>query len=258
VTINAPSGMASQPNPPCEDSSSNVKEHSPAPLAHRMPFPRDIVVGRNSTVWRKLKVELKSTHRTFLAIGHAQLNEFSFTPLDRVWVLSYSRQAKENAQLLQTLGNANVAEIVYLSSSSTIVSAWTDCYEYPRVKRKAAEVALTLPNARVVTVGLMYSNADELPSGVNIATSYSALAALMATPLLAAESARQQTLFSIVERPFKSNAELVMFKIYTHLMTWCGRYPCLLRPVDLVLRALHMPWYGYTFIANKLWISKIS
>ena len=217
---------------------------------------RDVFVGSHSKVWKGLSARLGPGPKW--AIGHRDIAGFDFTLQDRVWVLSYSRLPEENAALLAALRDAGVGEVVYVSSSSVIVGSLTDCYEYPRVKQQAERDALALPNARVLTIGLMYERAEELPAGLVIATSYDELAAFIATPGWPDEAGRRKRLFRLVQRPFGGAAERWAHAAYGRLLRWSGGYPCLLRPIDLVLRACGMRWYGYVHLSNSLWISTIS
>ncbi|MGY0196279.1 hypothetical protein ACWA7J_14540 [Leptothrix sp. BB-4] len=226
-----------------------------------MPSPsalRPVVLGRNSRVWAAVKPHLADGGAHWQALGHAELDGFAFTPADRVWVLSYSRDPAENRALLQRLAAAGVAEIVYLSSSSTIVDGRTRCYEYPRVKALAEAEALALPNGRALVVGLMHDRLDELPAGLNIATRHADLAAFMARPDWGPDNARRRTLFEPVRRDWRSPAERTAHAVYAGLMRLTGPWPCLLRPLDLLLRLAGWRWYGYTHLANRLWMSKIS
>ena len=175
-----------------------------------------------------------------------------------MWVLSYSRLPAENAALLHALRDACVGEVVYVSSSSVIVGSRTACYEYPRVKRQAELDALALPNARVLTIGLMYEAPEELPGGPVVAASYEELAAFVAAPGWPDEGGRRKHLFRVVHRPFGHAVERQAHAAYGQLLQWSGRYPCLLRPVDLVLRACGVRWYGYVHLSNGLWISTTS
>jgi hypothetical protein len=219
---------------------------------------RDVVLGRNSTVWRAL-ARIDAVARSFRhAIGHRELEAFAFTPADRVWVFSYSRKAEDNEAIFRRLRAAGVREVVYVSSSSTIVTRQTRCYEYPLVKQRAEEAALALPQARVLTIGLMYSDESELPAGDNIATRYDELAAFMLAPHWPAVPARRQRLFRVVSRPFAGALERALYRLYGHALDLFRSRPCLLRPVDLVLRTLRMRWYGYTYSSNRLWISTMS
>lgn len=219
---------------------------------------REIVLGRSSVVWQRLAREPALSAWAAAAIGHADLTGFAFTPADRVWVLSYSRTPAENQVMLQRLAAAGVREIVYVSSASTIVSRLTRCYEYPRVKQQAEDAALALPNARVLTIGLMHDDPAELPSGDNVATRYAELAAFMRAPAWPDAGGRGKHLFGIVRRPYRHALERWLARAYGAALTAAGSHPCLLRPVDLLLRVLGMRWYGYTFLSNRLWISTTS
>lgn len=223
------------------------------------PLPtREVVLGRSSTVWRRLSAEAPLAARVAATLGHHDLGTFEFTPADRVWVLSYSRDPRENSAMLQRLSAAGVREIVYVGSASTIVAQWTRCYEYPRVKLQAEQVALALPQARLLTIGLMHDSVDELPAGTNIATRYAELAAFMLQPDWPDGGGRGKRLFRVEQRPFASAIERAACGIYTSLLMAAGSRPCLLRPLDLILRLLGWRWYGYTCLSNRLWTSKTS
>lgn len=219
---------------------------------------RDVVLGSSSTVWRRLATNPALAARVSAAIGHRELAGFVFTPADRVWVLAYSRLPAENSAMLARLREAGVREIVYVSSASTIVSQRTRCYEYPRVKQQAEDETLALPNAKVLTIGLMHEHTAELPGGANVATRYDDLAAFMLKPVWPDDGGRRKRLFRIQERPFGSSLERLLARAYGIALDACGAHPCLLRPLDLLLRLLGMRWYGYTFLSNRLWTSTTS
>lgn len=193
-----------------------------------------------------------------VAIGHRDMAAFAFTPQDRVWVLSYSRRAAENAALIAQLSRAGVGQIVYLSSSSVIVGQRTRCYEYPRVKQLAELAVLALPNGRVLTVGLVYGQPGELPHGSNVATSLDEFAAFIRSPTWPNAQGRAKHLFRTVTLPFSGALERAAHQAYGVLMSASGSFPCLLRPLDVLLRALGVRWYGYVFLSNRLWISTTS
>jgi hypothetical protein len=219
---------------------------------------REIFVGRNSKVWQGLATRLAASGFDCLAIGHADLPAFGFTGLDRVWVLSYSRLAKENAALIARLNEVGVAQVVYLSSSSVIVGERTRCYEYPRVKRLAERAVLAMSNGKVLTVGLVYDQSDELPHGPNVATSLDELAAFIHAPHWPDAEGRAKHLLRAVNRPFSGVMERWAYQAYGVLMSVCGGFPCALRPLDVLLRAAGARWYGYVYLSNRLWISTIS
>jgi hypothetical protein len=219
---------------------------------------RDIVLGCNSAVWLKLSVDARIAKRVVHAIGHRDMAAFEFTANDRLWVFSYSRREGENSALLARLREAGVAEIIYLSSSSTCVAAKTSCYEYPRVKRQADLLVEEMPNGRVLTVGLIYGAEEELPAGENAATSIRELADFMLTPNWPAGNGKRKNLLRAIKRPFSNRLEEILYRGYGAAIMAAGRYPCLLRPIDLILRSLGMRWYGYVYLSNRVWISTIS
>ena len=222
-------------------------------MSEHPPYMRDVVLGRGARIWQDIAKEPGIAEAIQHTLGHADLDRFSFTPKDRVWVLAYSRAAQDNARMLQRLQEAGVREVVYVTSSSTIIGDMTDCYEYPRVKRQAEAVALALPQSRVLVLGLVVGHESELPAGRNAATLISEIARFMLAPQWSAGSQRRKVLLRMVERPFGSPGERFAYTLYGRLLLACGRHPGLLRPLDLVLRALGLRWYGYTYLSNLLW-----
>ena len=224
--------------------------------AGSLPLARDVFVGSHSKVWQGLASRLKGGDIDPVAIGHRDVAAFAFAPRDRVWVLSYSRRVEENAALIARLSEAGVEQIVYLSSSSVIVGQRTRCYEYPRVKQLAEQAVLALPHGKVLTVGLVYNQPDELPRGPNVATSLDELAAFMRSPSWPDTQGRAKHLFRAVTRPFSGALERVAHRTYGLLMSASGSFPCALRPFDVLLRALGARWYGYVYLSNRLWIAR--
>jgi hypothetical protein len=216
---------------------------------------RLIVLGRNSKVWQSLKKSHFLVSTPILAIGHAELTTFRFLSGDNVLVFSYSRSAKENFLLLEHLSKQNKVSVFYISSASTNVTSVTRCYNYPRVKQQALEDAISICNAKIINIGWFYNVVEELPSGLTVATSVDEIAMLIQEGMPSSD--RFLNLFHLVERPFRSGFEKKLYSLYGVLMKGCGRYPCLLRPIDLILRILGMRWYGYLYLSNRLWSTTI-
>lgn len=217
---------------------------------------RLIVLGRNSKVWASLNKSPLLANIPIVAIGHAELPHFAFRSGDKVWVFSYSHSVNENRLLLETLARQQNISITYISSASTNVTTITRCYNYPTVKQQAQEDAVRLCAARIINIGWFYSNVTELPAGRTAATSVDELALTMQSPNNAT-TGHIVNLFSLVDRPFESQLEKVLYQLYGILLKGSGRYPCLLRPVDLILRMVGMRWYGYLYLSNSLWFTTI-
>ena len=218
-------------------------------------YGRTVVVGRNSKVWNALSTSPHFDDITVCEIGHAQLEQFVFQPGDRVWIFAYSRSHAENLALFKKLSGHSSIDVAYISSASTNVTNITGCYTYPTAKLQAEDDVKRLCSARVVTIGLFYSALEELPGGRTAATSLNELAMFMKFGNIKDKTV--VNLFRMIDRPFRSEAERLVYNFYGKLMSAVGRFPCLLRPVDFLLRILNMRWYGYLYLSNRLWSSMI-
>jgi hypothetical protein len=219
---------------------------------------REVILGRSAKIWQAIAQRPGMAERFPLAISHTELPSFAFTQHDRVWVLAYSRLPQDNSRMLQQLQAAGVAEIVYITSSSTIIATMTSCYEYPRAKKQAEDAAAALANGKVLTLGLVVETLDELPAGSNAATTIDEIAAFMLSPKWMTDGGKRTHLLRIVQRPFGGVLERVLYGLYGALMHVVPSKPCLLRPFDLVLRVMGMRWYGYTFLSNRLWTTTMT
>ena len=219
---------------------------------------REVVVGRNSTIWREL-LDRKLAPVTFaIALSHREAAGFPFTASDRVWVFSYSISQEDNDALLKTIQAGKPAEVVYVSSATTNIAARVTCYRYPCAKLLAEQSARRLTNARILTLGVMYHDAAELPGGETIATGYGELAQFLRHPRWPEDRSQRVLLFSRVRRPFSSRIEKHLFAAYGVAITLCSPWPCVLRPVDSALRLMGYRWYGYVYLSNRQWSTTTS
>lgn len=219
---------------------------------------RDIVLGRNSSVWRFLCERPDVASANFLSLSHSELGDFVFDGDDRVWVFAYSRKSVENFEMIDRLRRSGVRNIIYVGSSSSIVCSVSHCYEYPRVKNSAEKYVLSFPEGCSVTLGLVVQDHVGLPAGPSLVTTYDDLAAFMLNPPWIRGGGGRKTLFRQVERGFESKIESFVYHSYGHLLGLCGRWPCFLRPIDFLLRAVNYRWYGYTYLSNRLWKSMMT
>ena len=214
---------------------------------------REVILGKGSQIWQTLRQRTDMAERFKHSIGHAELKQFEFTSADRVWVLAYSTAPEDNTAMLQHLQQAGVAEIVYITSSSTIIAPLTNCYAYPRAKKIAEDEAMGIPQCKVLTLGLVVAAESELPAGSNAVTTINEIATFFLHPRWSVEGGKRAHLLRIVQRPFRHRPEQALYEAYGWLMRKLVRRPCLLRPLDLILRTIGIRWYGYTFLSNHLW-----
>ena len=159
--------------------------------------------------------------------------------------------------MFDLLAQRGVKDAVYVSTATTIVAALTSCYEYPRVKLQAERSARARLDARFLIIGLVCRSEPELPAGTTMRTLHDDIRSFLTAPRWPEDRSAPVLLFTRTERPFGSALEKAAFRLYGLAITAAGRWPCLLRPVDMILRALGWRWYGYLFLSNRLWSSTI-
>lgn len=218
---------------------------------------RNVVIGKNSKVWSALAGSGLTQRWHALAIGHQEVRDFRFLPEDRVWLFSYSPIEAANEQIIDRVQAAQVKMLVYVSSSSVVVAESTRCYAYPRTKLAAERYAAQFENAKILTLGLVYENAIELPAGDNVATSIESLAKFLIDPSWECAASGRHLLFERYSKPFSSEVEQLLYRTYGAVINSFRKYPCLLRPLDILLKYAGYRWYGYTYLSNKLWMRSI-
>jgi hypothetical protein len=214
---------------------------------------REVIIGRNSQVWNVVRNNPQIASRFSVEISHADVVGFRFTARDRVWVFAYSRIEAENSRLLGALQTAQVSQVVYVSTATANVTALTRCYEYPRVKKQAEEEARRRVNARILTLGLVVHDVRHLPPGLNAVTFYDRIESFLLLPQWPEKDSTQTRLFEMVTVPFDSYWELQAYSAYNWVQWALRRWPCVLRPVDFLLRLFGVRWYGYINLSNRLW-----
>ena len=217
---------------------------------------RRVLIGKNARVWQLLARDPVIIHRFGPAIGHREVADFPFEPDDEVWVLSYSRIVAENEALVSSLQKATIGRVVYFSSATTNIVPKIECYTYPRVKALAALDASTRLGAVVVLLGMVHETTEELPGGTTAAIGMDELRSFFSSFETGDE--QEIRLFSLVGKPFANSFENALFQLYGQMQHLLGRWPCLLRPLDILLRAMGYRWYGYVNASNRLWMSTIS
>lgn len=219
---------------------------------------RNIVIGKNSKVWSALEGAGLTERWHAIALGHKDVPDFKFLRQDRVWLFSYSPIEAANARLIDRIQSAHVEMLVYVSSSSTVVAESTACYAYPRTKLAAERYSAKFDNTKILTLGLVYGAGIELPAGNNVATSIESLGKFLVDPIWECGPDGRHLLFELYSKPFSSRLERFMFDAYGAAIDFFQRYPCVLRPLDIILKYAGYRWYGYTYLSNRIWTRSIS
>lgn len=220
---------------------------SPPPEGRRI-----VIVGRNSVLWSRIADRLLALRPDTLAVGHGDIAGLRLGPGDRLWIFSYAPDAEANRALFDRIAALGAGHHVYLSSATANIADRIRCYRYPAVKAQGESDAANRLNAATVRIGLIHDDPDELPGGASAATRLDDLVALMAAGAPRPDEEGEAIhLYRLIERPFSGAVERTAFNLYGALLRLAGTRPCLLRPLDLVLRTLGWRWYGYFRLSNE-------
>lgn len=215
------------------------------------PTPRLVIVGRNSKVWKALRQHF--SFDTLIEESHASVAGLRLMPDDRVWIFAFSRVDEENEALVRGLKEAGAKQVWYVSTATANVAEQTGCYSYPRAKKAAEGMAAAILGAQIVRFGLVYRDEDQIPSGISATTSLASIYQALHASLGVAPEV-PTNLFERHEQEFSNSIEKVAYRLYGAVIARLPN-PCLLRPVDLLLRLLGWKWYGYVYLSNRSWFS---
>ncbi|RYY22807.1 MAG: hypothetical protein EOP62_22170 [Sphingomonadales bacterium] len=219
---------------------------SPSPGAARL-----VVIGGNSVLWSRIADRILAQRPDSLAIGHRDIDGLRLSAGDRIWIFSYAPDEDANRWLFDRVKALGAGRHVYLSSATANIADEIHCYRYPRVKAVGERDAARILDATPVRIGLIHDDPAELPAGTSAATRLDDLVAAMLAPDdLPDRAGGAVPLYRLVERPFASALEHAAYRSYDTLLRLCGRHPCLLRPIDLLLRSVGWRWYGYFRLSN--------
>lgn len=223
-----------------------------APAAAQSGPARLVIVGKNSVLWGRIRERVLELQPTTVAISHREVGSYALAGRDVVWILSYAPDDFANTRLMEKLKAAGAGRACYVSTATANIVDVTTCYGYPAVKAAAERTAREVLNASIVRIGMIYDHAEELPAGRSAATALDDMVRAMIASLDpdAAPDAMLH-LYQLIDRPFGSSLERALYSCYGLLLRWTARWPCLLRPIDLILRTVGYRWYGYFRLSNE-------
>lgn len=209
-----------------------------------------MVIGRNSVLWSRIADRILAQRPDSVAIGHRDIDGLRLSAGDRIWIFSYAPDEDANRRLFDRVKALGAGLHVYLSSATANIADEVHCFRYPRVKAVGERDAARILDATPVRIGLIHDDPAELPAGTSAATLLDDLIAAMLAPDLPDRAGGAIPLYRLVERPFPSALERAAYRSYGTLLRICGRHPCVLRPIDLLLRSVGWRWYGYFRLSN--------
>lgn len=208
------------------------------------------IIGKNSSVCKRLAKKIPLENYRFL--GHQDISDVTFQQNDVLFIFSYSLNRQVNADFLTSIHKRGGKNIVLMSSVASKVATLTQCYNYPTIKYMSEELVLEKLGGVVIQLGSVVEDSRELPSGTNYCTTLDELADFINQ--YQPSPSRAIRLFSVIDIPFKSQLDAFLYRSYQVLINRLNRYPCLLRPVDLLLKLSGYRWYGYTALLKKVWM----
>lgn len=220
---------------------------SPAPRP-----PRIVVIGRNSVLWSRIGGHILEQRPDTIAVGHRDIAKLRLTADDCVWIFSYAPSMEANRGLFGRIAALGAGQHVYLSSATANIADRARCYRYPRIKAQGEKDAAAILGAASVRIGLIHDDPAELPAGVSVATRLDDLvSAMTAGEGDFGPAGHVVHLHQLIERPFPNAAERAAYRGYGRLLRQLESRPCVLRPLDLVLRTIGWRWYGYFRLSNE-------
>jgi hypothetical protein len=216
---------------------------------------RYILIGCNSKLYNNFKRNFNKLVQ--FSISHKEIHTFLFRENDIVIVLSYGKNKQKNKEFYKNLSKINVGLFIILSTTSSYLANKIKCYEYPSNKLYIENLAIKLLKRHVV-----------IRAGVIVNRRMSEeFQGLIQTPI----SKLIKTLKELKNiRPVKILINLGQFKDFKNknsieyyfylkykLLIHNLKYPCIIRPLDLILKVFFSyKWYGYGLLTVLYFESK--
>jgi len=211
---------------------------------------RKIIIGKNSNLYKEFKKEFDEIFD--LAISHKDLHNFVIKKTDIYFILSYGQSEKEMSQLLSEVIKIKQNNVILLSTTAIIVSKYSKCYAYPKLKMMQENFfSAKMSNFIIYRVGTVLRK-NNLYHNRGTCVLNSDLFFRTLKKLLSGEFVCQVVEEYEFVRIEKNTLESIIYFIYTVTIRLFYKFPCVLRPIDLILKILNYRWYGYGALSLKL------
>jgi hypothetical protein len=219
-----------------------------------------LVVGSNSRLWAALSArsDLHPPSVTFHPVSSLDIFDLPPSILQQSFsyavVFSYSLNFSENIKLLKNLSLV-VSNLVYISTCSAVAADMGYPYKYPQTKRAVEIFALDsklFEGLHIIRLGMVEGTFS--PDSLKGRYKYTSLEMIAQrikgsyfknSPVVVFEN-----LYIPAEKPFGCRIERLCFAAYRRAILCHPVMGGLLRPLDVVLKALGWHWYGYNCVVN--------
>jgi hypothetical protein len=204
---------------------------------------RKIIIGKNSKLFKNYSVEF--TERFDFFLSHTDIERFKFESNDCVLLLSYPNSKPQLDIMKNSLLKLTHSKVIILSTCAVIVSKLTNCYFYPKIKLLQEKyVAEVLNNFLIYRVGTIVRERDyNKYIGTCVLDSkvfFNELDSFIKFDF------EHRIITSVKTLDFEGGTiEKFIYKNYCFLISTLSFCPCILRPLDLILRIFGRSWYGY-------------
>lgn len=212
-----------------------------------------LFVGSNSRVFKAIvnsgalvNYDVLSVSGKHLEISMSRISQENYSA---VVILSYSKVRKDNELLFSQLSNIKSQLFIYISSISALCAEFGYKYSYPSSKLQCEKLAkYYFSKLKILRVGLV-PEVHKPP----YCHSYVTRASQLANCIIDLARGFDVTENLYLESHYTNQAglfEKISYSLYRRLFQYMGGNVVLLRPVDLVLRAIGYNWYGYHMAIN--------
>ena len=209
-----------------------------------------ILIGKNSNLYKNYKDSFNSF--VDIAISASDLESYSFNENDSLIILSYGKSKKSIDLLAYNLSSLNVKFFLLISTCTTVVLEKTKCYAYPAIKQYQERLFVQkLKNVSILSVGtIVDEKADKEHHGTCI-TKATVFFKICEDIIRSTQSKKYLVEYEFSKFSNESSVEYKIFRAYKSLITLLP-LPCLLRPLDILLKYFGCKWYGYGVLTTIL------
>lgn len=208
-----------------------------------------ILIGKNSKLFKDFEVDFKTV--VDFAISHKDIEGYKFkSNYDSIILLSYSRRKEEQEALINKIKKINVKNLILVSSCACLVAEQTNCYSYPNAKLYQEKIIRQkIPKAKILRLGTVVSEENEhLYKGILVAEIANVIR-IINKILKNPPKLNILYCYKLIEFNNKKTVEYLIYKIYCFIISRLS-FPCILRPVDLMIKFLFgYKWYGYGILS---------